>query len=145
MQTKVFSTRELADVLGTKTWRVRRLYEDGTLPEPGRFAGKRVIPGTAIPAIVDELRKRGWIDTDQPLSLPHSESAGAAMTTAAAPPTFRVHGQLTPAAISALARLLIAHARREIEAEAAADRKLAERVAVAADVGQDQQHGGNRA
>jgi len=59
----IFSTRELADVLGTETWRVRRLFEDGTLPEPGRFAGKRAIPGTLIPVICDELRKRGWLPT----------------------------------------------------------------------------------
>jgi hypothetical protein len=56
-----FSTRELADVLGTDTWRVRRLFEDGTIPEPARFAGKRAIPGTLIPTIVDELRNRGWL------------------------------------------------------------------------------------
>ena len=58
-----FSTRELADMLGTQTWRVRRLFEDGTLPEPARFAGRRVIPGTQIPQIVDELRRRGWIES----------------------------------------------------------------------------------
>jgi hypothetical protein len=33
-------------------------------------------------------------------------------------PEFTVHGELTPAAISAIARLLIAYARRELEAEA---------------------------
>jgi len=62
---KVFSTRELADVLGTDTWRVRRLFEDGILPEPPRFAGKRVIPGHLIPQIIDGLRERRW------LPLPH--------------------------------------------------------------------------
>ena len=56
-----FSTREIADTLGTQEWRVRRLFEDGTLPEPGRFAGKRAIPGELIPAIVDGLRGRGWL------------------------------------------------------------------------------------
>jgi hypothetical protein len=55
------STREVADFLGTDTWRVRRLFEDGTLPEPGRFAGKRAIPFELIPRIVDELRSRGWL------------------------------------------------------------------------------------
>ena len=57
----VFSTREVAEILGTETWRVRRLFEDGTLAEPGRFAGKRTIPGSMIPAIVDALRTRGWL------------------------------------------------------------------------------------
>ena len=55
------STREVAELLSTETWRVRRLFEDGTLPEPGRFAGKRAIPGSSIPAIVDALRARGWL------------------------------------------------------------------------------------
>ena len=57
----VFTTRQLADLVGTRTWRVRRLFEDGTLPEPERFAGKRAIPGTMIPRIVDALRARGWL------------------------------------------------------------------------------------
>ena len=56
-----FTTRQLADLLGTDTWRVRRLFEDGTLPEPGRFAGKRAIPGATIPSVVDALRTRGWL------------------------------------------------------------------------------------
>ena len=57
----IFSTRDVADLLGTQEWRVRRLFEDGTLPEPGRFAGKRAIPREMIPAIVDALRARGWL------------------------------------------------------------------------------------
>jgi len=56
-----FTTREVADLLGTSTWRVRRLYEDGTLPEPTRFATKRVIPRADIPRILDALRARGWL------------------------------------------------------------------------------------
>ena len=55
------TTRQLADLLGTQEWRIRRLYEDGTLSEPERFAGKRAISGDAIPAIVDALRARGWL------------------------------------------------------------------------------------
>jgi hypothetical protein len=30
--TKFYSTRGVADFLGVETWRVRRLFEDGTLP-----------------------------------------------------------------------------------------------------------------
>lgn len=56
-----YSTREMADLLGTLTWRIRRLYEDGTLPEPPRFAGNRAIPRQSIPAIVDALKDRGWL------------------------------------------------------------------------------------
>jgi hypothetical protein len=60
----IFSTREVAELLGlprSETWRVRRLFEDGTLPEPGRFAGKRAIPRESVPRILDALRTRGWI------------------------------------------------------------------------------------
>ena len=59
-----YSTREMADLLGTVTWRVRRLYEDGTLPEPPRLTGKRAIPRQSIPEIVDALRARGWLPAD---------------------------------------------------------------------------------
>jgi hypothetical protein len=55
------TTRQVADLLGTDKWRVRRLFEDGTIPEPDRFAGRRVICGTLIPTIVDALRARGWL------------------------------------------------------------------------------------
>jgi len=57
----LLSTRDVADLLGTETWRVRRLFEDGTLPEPGRFVGKRAIPRSMIPQILDALRSRGWL------------------------------------------------------------------------------------
>jgi len=38
---KAFTTGEVADFVGTDEWRIRRLFEDGTLPEPDRFGGKR--------------------------------------------------------------------------------------------------------
>lgn len=56
-----FTTRQVAELLSSDEWRVRRLFEDGTLPEPPRFAGKRMIPNTMLPAIMDALRDRGWI------------------------------------------------------------------------------------
>ena len=56
-----FTTRSIAEILGTDEWRVRRLYEAGALAEPDRFAGKRVISPEQIPAIVDALRDRGWL------------------------------------------------------------------------------------
>ncbi|MGA2034439.1 MAG: hypothetical protein ABSG68_19510 [Thermoguttaceae bacterium] len=59
-----FSTREVAELAGlprTETWRVRRLFEDGTLPEPPRFAGKRAIPRETLSTIFDKLRERGWL------------------------------------------------------------------------------------
>jgi len=60
-----FTTREVAELLGTAEWRVRRLFEDGTLPEPGRFAGKRAIPGEHLPQIIDALRARGWLQPQE--------------------------------------------------------------------------------
>lgn len=58
---KVHTTREIGDLLDNDEWRVRRLFEDGTLPEPERFGGKRAIPSSMIPVIVDALRLRGWL------------------------------------------------------------------------------------
>lgn len=63
----VLTTREVAEITSVKEWQVRRLYEEGILPDPGRFAGKRAIPRTDIPKIVLLLEKRGW--------LPKQESA----------------------------------------------------------------------
>ncbi len=58
---KVYSTRQVADFIGTDTWRVQRLFEDGTLDEPQRFAGKRVIPASMVPQVIDAMRLRGWL------------------------------------------------------------------------------------
>ena len=63
----ILTTREVAELLGTDEWRVRRLFEDKQLPEPPRFAGKRAIPRERIPEVLDGLRARGW--------LPQPESA----------------------------------------------------------------------
>ncbi len=58
---QILSTRGVADLLGTDEWKIRRLFEDGLLDEPPRFAGKRVIWGAQIPSIIDALRSRGWL------------------------------------------------------------------------------------
>ncbi len=57
---KLFTTREVAEMFGSQTWRVRRLFEDGTLAEPPRFAGNRAIPREMLAAVLDALRARGW-------------------------------------------------------------------------------------
>lgn len=62
---RLLTTREVADVLGTDTWRVQRLFEGGHLPEPPRFAGRRVITPDLLPGIVDALRARGWLPAEQ--------------------------------------------------------------------------------
>lgn len=59
----IFTTKQIAELLGTDTWRVRRLFECGRLSEPPRFAGKRAIPRALIPDIVDALRERGWLNS----------------------------------------------------------------------------------
>jgi hypothetical protein len=55
------TTRELAEFLGVDEWRVRRLFETKSVPEPPRFGGKRAIPRSQIPAIVHALEGRGWL------------------------------------------------------------------------------------
>ena len=54
-------TKDLADLLEVSPWRVRRLFEDGTIPEPRKLAGRRAIPKRDLPAIVDALRDRDWL------------------------------------------------------------------------------------
>jgi len=61
----IFTTAEIGRLLGVETWRIRRLYEDGTLPEPARFAGKRIIPSESIPTLIDCLRRRGWLEREK--------------------------------------------------------------------------------
>lgn len=56
-----FTTTGIADLLEVETWRVRRLFEDGTLREPPRLGNQRAIPKSMLPAIIDRLRERGWL------------------------------------------------------------------------------------
>lgn len=60
---KILTTREVAELLETHEWRVRRLFEAGDLPEPGKFGGRRAIPSSRLPEIVDALRARHWLPT----------------------------------------------------------------------------------
>jgi len=64
---RLFTTRDVAEILGIETWRVRRIFEDGTVPEPGWFGGRRAIPGSLIPIIIDALRRRNWLQTEESL------------------------------------------------------------------------------
>jgi hypothetical protein len=57
-----YSTGQVAKLFGIEVWKIRRVLSDGSLPLPPRFCGKRAIPGTMLPAIVDALRERGWLD-----------------------------------------------------------------------------------
>ena len=55
------SLGELADLLSVQSWRIARLFELGLLPEPDRVSGRRLIPKTMVPQVVDALRVRGWL------------------------------------------------------------------------------------
>ena len=60
---ELFTTRDVAELFGVEPWRIQRLFESGSLVEPARFAGKRVITGRQLPAIVEALRARDWLPT----------------------------------------------------------------------------------
>ena len=55
------STGDIAELLSVDAWKVRRLFEDGDLPDPPRIGLARAIPREQIPAIMDALRARGWL------------------------------------------------------------------------------------
>lgn len=64
----IFTTRQAADAINAgghggqvEEWQVRRLFESGDLPEPPKFAGKRIIQQNELPLIVSALRRRGWL------------------------------------------------------------------------------------
>lgn len=59
------SIGELADALGTQSWRIARLFELGLIDEPPRLAGRRLIPRELVPRIVELLRNRGWLTVPQ--------------------------------------------------------------------------------
>lgn len=61
------STRDVAELLNVDLWRVARLFETGTLPEPPRIANRRIIPKEMLPAIVVALTKRGWLSSSSQL------------------------------------------------------------------------------
>ncbi|MDA0240701.1 MAG: hypothetical protein O2955_06320 [Planctomycetota bacterium] len=58
------TTKDVAKMHGIETWRVRRLFEDGTLPEPPKLGAYRMIPDEMIPAIREALERRGWLRGD---------------------------------------------------------------------------------
>jgi len=56
-----YTTGELGDFLGVQAWKISRLFELGLIDEPGRVGGRRLIPKSTVPDIVDALRTRGWL------------------------------------------------------------------------------------
>ncbi len=55
------TTSEVARRYGIKDWMVRRLYEKGALPEPGRFGRFRVVAETDLPKVEAALRKAKYL------------------------------------------------------------------------------------
>jgi hypothetical protein len=55
------STEDLALELGLPSWKIRRVFEDGQLPEPPRVAGRRLLTDADVPVIVEALTARGWL------------------------------------------------------------------------------------
>jgi hypothetical protein len=66
--TSFVTTGDLGDTLGVQSWRIARLFELGVLPEPSRIGGRRLIPKSMIPEIVDALRNRGWLPESAPVA-----------------------------------------------------------------------------
>ena len=62
---ELLTTREAAAHFGVDEWKVRRLYEDATLPQPPRFGRMRVITQAALPAIARALQQRGWLEPEE--------------------------------------------------------------------------------
>ncbi len=66
----ILTTREAARLLSDRyatpihEWQIRRLFEDGDLPEPPKFGGKRMVAPDLLPAMVRELAARGWISQE---------------------------------------------------------------------------------
>jgi len=60
MQT-VFSTSDIAALLGCKPWQVRRVFENGAIDSVPRIGRHRAIPASLLPAIIDALRDRDWL------------------------------------------------------------------------------------
>lgn len=56
------SVGQVADRFGLPPWKISRLFELRALPEPGSFAGRRVIPESWLGKIEAELIARGWIE-----------------------------------------------------------------------------------
>jgi excisionase family DNA binding protein len=58
---QLFTTTEIAKLLRLQDWMIRRLFEDGTLPEPPRVGGRRLISQKYIGTIRRACEARRWI------------------------------------------------------------------------------------
>jgi hypothetical protein len=60
-KTGVLTTGEAAERLGVPTWALRRLYERGLLPEPGRMGLYRAVPIADLPMLREKLLEYGYL------------------------------------------------------------------------------------
>jgi hypothetical protein len=56
-----FTLGKAASRLGCQAWQIRRLFERGILPEPGRVGAYRVIPERDLPKIKAALIEAGYL------------------------------------------------------------------------------------
>jgi hypothetical protein len=59
---ELYSTSQVAQMLGIEEWKVRRLFEDHTLPEPPRISGRRLISQRYIQTIRRACQARRWLE-----------------------------------------------------------------------------------
>jgi DNA-binding transcriptional MerR regulator len=56
-----YTTGAIARRLGIAEWKVRRIFERGLLPDPGRAGTYRLIPASDLPKVEDALRRAGYL------------------------------------------------------------------------------------
>jgi hypothetical protein len=67
----LFSCGQVADRISAEfgvrlpPWKVSRLFELRLLDEGQRINGRRAIPESMIPRIVEIMRARGWLNAEQ--------------------------------------------------------------------------------
>lgn len=57
---------DIAERYGVSAWKVRRIFERGLLPEPGRVGAYRVISADDLPKIEAALRQAGYLPAEVP-------------------------------------------------------------------------------
>lgn len=61
MGTSYLTLGNIAKRYGLPIWKVRRIFERGLLPEPGRVGAYRVIAAAELPALEEALRAAGYL------------------------------------------------------------------------------------
>lgn len=55
------TTGDVGRHFGVPQWVIKRLYESGRIPEPGRFGRYRVVPAADLPAVQEALVAAGYL------------------------------------------------------------------------------------